>query len=197
MCTVLVVCLNSLYTCQNTKKGTYKYLRFFPMFFTESYRMIDILGFWLWSLNSTNFSRSTKDSAVSFSSLFPWRSLNKNNINVIKTNNLIRKSWKEVKLIPPNRHIHDQPLSWLNIGTSMKKWRVYGTKPPTMNKWRSYGPMLPTMKKWWAMVPSLPQWTNGGVIVPNLPQWTSSEVMVPNFPQWTSGGVMYYLLKVI
>ena len=45
MCTVSVVYLIQYITCQNTKKGTYKDLSFFPIFFIESYRMVDIFGF--------------------------------------------------------------------------------------------------------------------------------------------------------
>jgi hypothetical protein len=48
---------------------TYKYFSDFPMFIIESNIIVDIGGFWLWSLNSINFSRSINASEVTFSSL--------------------------------------------------------------------------------------------------------------------------------
>ena len=48
---------------------TYKYFSDFPMFIIESNIIVVIGGFWLWSLNSINFSRSINASEVTFSSL--------------------------------------------------------------------------------------------------------------------------------
>ena len=59
---------------------TYKYFSDFPMFIIESNIIVDIGGFWLWSLNSINFSRSINASEVTFSSLLWWRSLKYQNM---------------------------------------------------------------------------------------------------------------------